>query len=417
MTRSEKTLIFSVTVGNILEWYEFTLFAFLSPILSSHYFHNETPAKALLYTFMIYAAGFLSRPIGGLFFGYLGDRYGRKFALLFSVIAMTVPTFCIGLIPTTTNLGLTAPLLLLILRLLQGLITGGELAGIMCFLNEGVPLHRRTFISSWSFIGVQLGGIFSLIECLFLSRTLTFDAFIAWGWRISFVIGGIVGLIGLFLRYRLKETPLFHQLEKNHKLIRTPILETFSRYKKHLLSAFLITGLPLSANFLLFSFSSIYFKKVLFLPFESSIIYTGLLILLSTIFLPIFGKLGSIFPRKRLLLIATLGLILIAYPLLLAVRHNTFVFPLAILCILFLTCYLALIPSTLVELFPTTIRYTSLGFSYNCAATILGGTTPLIALTLLNTTQNITAPSLIVIVTGLLSLFALLTAENKSIFH
>ncbi len=413
--RSDRTTIFSVCIGGFLEFYEFTLFIYLAPIISQQYFHTASPRTALLYTLMIFAVGFLSRPLGGLLFGYVGDRYGRKIALISSIIMLTIPTIGIGLLPTNMHLAMLAPFMLVFLRLVQGVLTGGELSGIMCYLTEGIAPERRNFVSSWTFVSPQLGILASIVECIILDQKLTPAELADWGWRLSFLLSGAIGLIGCFLRYRLKETPLFAALEKHNKVLKTPIFETFRRYKKPLFKGFLLAAFPLTGDFLIFLFTAIYVQSELGFSFTTSMIINAILIIIATIALPLFGKLGNHFPLKPLMIASAIGVILLIYPLFIFSLLHIFILaiPLLVLVVLLFTCYSAYLPVVMADLFPTPVRYTSIGLSYTTASSIFGGTPPFLALYLIHLTGNAAMPSFILIISALFSLAALIPLKER----
>ncbi|MBS0604471.1 MAG: MFS transporter [Verrucomicrobia bacterium] len=403
----------AVTIGGALEWYEFSIYMFLAPVLAKHYFSALPGMKGVLLIALIFALGFLSRPFGGLIFGHIGDRYGRKIALLISIISITIPTFGIGFLPNSSEV-LVAPFLLLLLRLLQGAITGGELPGIICYLTEGIPPKNSRFISSLSFFGSQLGMIVGIIECLLLELMVSPAQFVQWGWRISFLLSGLIGLTGLFLRSRLKETRTFTTLSQHKHVSKRPILQSFLSHKKKIVIGILLTALPLAAEFLLLGLSQIYIQESLHLSPFAALGITGILLLVTAVSMPYFGKLGDRYPNKRILKLCSVGLILISYPLYHAAAHlSPFAAPLAVATCLILSCNFSLIPFALAELFPTSVRYSCIGLSYNLSASIFGGTAPFVALLLIRQTHHVGSPCLILISTGLLSLIGISLLKDK----
>ncbi|MBS0604470.1 MAG: MFS transporter [Verrucomicrobia bacterium] len=403
-----RSSILAVTIGGALEWYEFSLYIYLSPVIAQHYFSSYPPSTGLILTALIFAIGFISRPIGGLFFGHIGDRYGRKIAMLVSIIMITIPTLGMSLLPESSNM-LIMPCLLLFLRLLQGILTGGELPGMVCYLTEGVPPNKERFISSLAFVGPQLGMLVSILECTFLENALTPENFISWGWRISFLVGGLIGLMGCFLRSRLKETHNFILLKQHSRVNRRPVLTSLFYHKKNLLIAVLLVAAPLGTDFLIFGYSNIYLQKALGCTTEASLLIIALLLLFTTLMQPLFGKLGDHFPNKPLLIIATIGLILISYPLYYCISHQMPIsIALAVMTAIFISCYYALVPFALSRLFPTSVRYSCIGLSYNTGACLFGGTAPLFAMLLVKGTSDMASPSLIIIASSALSLITLM---------
>lgn len=414
-TRSERWILFSVTLGGTLEWYEFFLYAYLAPLISKNFFPDQSNFSGLINTLLIFAVGFFSRPLGALFFGHIGDRYGRKAALITSIIMITIPSFAIGCLPTFLEMGFFAPLMLLCMRLLQGFLVGGEISGIMCYLVEDAAKERRRYMASWTFFGPQVGAILSILECYFLEKYLSEQALLEWGWRLSFMIGGAIGLLGCFLRYGLKETPFFHQLQLHRSVSRSPVLQSFKRHKKNLTYGFLISALPLAGDFLIFAFFPIYSQNFIGSSTSSSLIISALMLMAATLFLPIFGKLNQKYSNRSILLCCAGGILLLAYPLFASFSRETHFFSigLAALMILLFSCYFAISPLVTTELFPTTVRYSCVGISYNLSSAIFGGTAPVAALYLTQKSQSVASPSLILIVASLFSIGALIGLKEK----
>src|SRR5215218_9272305 len=192
-------------VGNVLEWYDFALFGFFAQQIGEHFFPADDPTASLLAAFGTFAAGFLMRPVGGALFGWVGDRFGRKQALIWSVLAMAVPSFLIGVLPSTVTIGLAAPILLLVFRLLQGIAVGGEYMASSVFLVEGAPAGRRGWMGSWGPLGAYAGTLLGSAAGAIVNATMSPDAVMAYGWRIPFVVGLAVGLGGLVIRRHFVE--------------------------------------------------------------------------------------------------------------------------------------------------------------------------------------------------------------------
>lgn len=252
-------------IGTILEWYDFSLFAFFTPVIAPLYFPHENKLTALMLTYAIFAIGFLVRPLGAIFFGHLGDRIGRKKTLVLSILMMSVATCCIGLLPTYAQIGLAAPILLIILRIFQGLSVGGESTGAVLFVVESYSHKHLGLISAtlWSMtgIGMLLGSSIGTLTLQFPHHEFI--------WRIPFLLGIFTGIIGYFLRQRLPESFLFQQAENHQKLVRFPLLIAITTYRKEL---FIIIGLYiLSAmiTYLVFIFMPGYAANVIGMPLAS----------------------------------------------------------------------------------------------------------------------------------------------------
>ncbi len=392
--------------GNILEWYEFGIYVYFSPIISELFFDSATPLGNVVSFFLVFAIGFLSRPIGGLLFGYIGDLYGRRTALLSSIMFITLPTFCIGFLPTYHQIGWLAPVLLCLMRLLQGLPAGGEFPGTICYLIENASPRTRGFMGSWAFLGSQIGTCLNITECLLLEWFLPREDLVSWGWRASFIIGGLIGLCGIFLRYRLEETPFFKVLEEKNEVVKKPIISTFKNYKVSMVLGFFMGCLPLMGYWMIFVLSPPYFTEILGIGLTENLLINLFLIILSTASLPFMGRLGDRYDKKPMLIWSAIGVILLAYPFYYSASRASLELMLLFetLIVLLLTFHFAMIPALLSDLFPTPIRYTGVAMSYNFCNSILGGASPFLSLYLVKHTGIAVMPAFVFIAIALLSL-------------
>jgi MHS family proline/betaine transporter-like MFS transporter len=401
-------IVLASIIGNMLEWYEFTLYLHFLPIFASIFFPSSSAANSLTRELLTFAVGFLSRPLGALFFGSLGDRFGRRFALVITIVMMSGPTFLIGLMPTYAQIGIFAPLLLALLRFIQGIPIGGEFSGCMCYLEEISPPKERAYMGSWAFFGSQIGSILSTLEVLFLKAHLPPEDYMSWGWRISFILGGFLGVFGWYLRRSLPETPYFKSLKTEQKLVHTPVRES-TRHFSALATGFFLSALPVSGWYLIFVFTPLYFSEILGTNFENSLILNVLLLIFCNICLPFAGKLADKLPLKPILISTALGVALLSYPLYFLGSHlsvSNFLL-LQILTITLLIFHFALLPKLLSSLFFTSIRYTSIGISYNFSNIIFGGAAPLFALSLIQITGNLAAPGFLLMASALITLTTL----------
>lgn len=407
---SKNRLVVATLIGNTLEWYEFSLYLHFLPLFSILFFPSTSMISSLLYGLMVFAVGFISRPIGSLFFGFLGDRYGRKFALVLTITLMCIPTFCVGLLPTFAQIGIVAPVLLMLLRVFQGLPTGGEFPGIMCYLVEISSVKERGWMGSWAFVGSQFGSIVSTVEVLLLETKGPVETLTGWNWRLPFIIGGLLGVVGWYLRRSLHETASFERIEQSQKLSPSPIKEAFKKQRRPLVRGFFLSALPLAGWYLIFVFSPIFASQVLGITQGNALLINLLMLTFCSILLPIIGK----FATPKLLTLSSL-LIALLSPFYFWCSHLNFELFLLmqILMILCLSVHFALLPARLAELFPTAVRYTCMGISYNLCNIFFGGAAPLLALSLVQVNASPVAPGVFLSGCALITLFALKRIEKK----
>ena len=416
--KASKRLVISATIaGNVLEWYEFGLYAYLGPTIASLFFPpTDQGFAATVNVLMIFSIGFLSRPFGGLLFGSLGDRLGRRFALLLSIVTMSLPTFVIGFLPTFAQVGYLAPLSLCIFRLIQGIPVGGEFPGTICYLMETAGSKEKGFFSSFAFFGSQLGILFNVAECLLLETFLTKEQILDWGWRISFFTGGAIGLFGFYLRHKLRETPLFVALEKRHHVAKAPIHHVLRSQKKRILLAFLIGALPLGGFYAIFLFASIYLEQFFHLTVDQGLLLSGGLLLVSTSFLPWVGRCADKTSPKKILLFSALLTAVLTIPLTYAFQFKSFYFVLffTLLLVLSTSASFALISQAMANLFPTTVRFTSLAMAYNLSNVFFAGVIPMVAIYYMKVYHSIHSLAWSLVFLSLVSAFAVLSLQEKN---
>ena len=384
-------------IGNALEWYDFSLFGYFAPVISSQFFPTADPRAALLNTFGVFAAGFLMRPLGAILFGHLGDRMGRKWALGLSVLLMAVPTALVGLLPTYHQIGLMAPVLLLLVRLLQGLSVGGEYVGSMSYLAESAQPGRRGFASSWCNVSGGVGGLIGAGLAAVITRVLTPEQVADWGWRLPFLLSIPGGVASWWLRQSIAESPCFTEVRDAGQVARVPLRESLRSDRTAFLT---IAGLSLLASigwylpwvWLVTWLDDINRPRMPQWEALASSTLAGAVLIVLT---PLSGALSDRLGRKPVILAGSVGYLVLSYPLFLWMSQGTFTAALsgqlvsAVLTALYGGASLA----AFVELFPTRTRYSGLALSYNLAVAICGGTTPLVATWLVNVTGSTLAPA------------------------
>ncbi|MFD7664746.1 glycine betaine/L-proline transporter ProP [Streptomyces sp. NPDC059788] len=399
-----KRAVSAAAVGNAMEWFDFGVYSYIAVTLGQVFFPSGNPTAQLLSTFGTFAAAFLVRPIGGMVFGPLGDRIGRQKILAITMIMMAAGTFAIGLIPSYASIGVWAPILLLIARLVQGFSTGGEYGGASTFIAEYAPDKKRGFLGSWLEFGTLAGYVGGAGLVTLMTAVLSHDALISWGWRIPFLIAGPMGIIGLYLRMRLEETPAFAQLEKEARSkekerrqaekklgVREMI---FGQWRAMLLCVGLVLVFNVT-DYMLLSYMPSYLTSEL--KYDET---HGLLVVLAVMVVmmcvqPFAGRLTDRFGRRPVIATGCVGFLVLSVPALLLIRQGSLAgiaLGMAILGLM-LVCFTSTMPSTLPALFPTKVRYGSLSIGFNISVSVFGGTTPLVVTALIGATGNNMMPA------------------------
>jgi MHS family proline/betaine transporter-like MFS transporter len=383
-------------IGNAVEWYDYGLYGYLAPILATLFFPAKDPLTSLMATFGVFAAGFLLRPLGAIAFGHLGDRLGRKKALVVSVALMAVPTGLIGLLPTYADVGATAAVLLLALRLLQGFSVGGEFTGSIIFLVEHAPPSRRGFIGSWAGFSTSVGCLLGSGAGALLVTGLGERAVAEWAWRLPFFLGAALGIVGLFLRLTVEETPLFESMAKSEGVARAPLLEALRYQRRQMLTAFSLLWLSSVGFFTVFVYLPGYLSNVAGLPIHSAMMVNWLGTIIVALVQPPIGALSDRIGRKPPLLFAAAGLLVLSYPLFWMLSQGELWLCLIAQCIfaVLLSTLVAPLYSLLVELFKTRARYTALSLGFNMATSLFGGSAPLLATYMVKETGDARSPGL-----------------------
>ncbi|MFD2208547.1 MFS transporter [Virgibacillus halophilus] len=414
--------VFATGVGNAMEWFDFGLYSYLAVIISKNFFSAvENDELKLVFTFGTFAIAFLMRPLGGIIFGRIGDKLGRKVVLTTTIILMAISTLLIGLLPTYAQIGVWAPILLLIARIIQGFSTGGEYAGAMVYIAESSPDNKRNMLGSGLEVGTLAGYILASLLASTLFLTLSDEQMATWGWRIPFLLGLPLGLIGFYLRNGLEETPIFENEISHDGVQEESFLSILKNHKKDILVCFVAVAFFNITNYMLLSYMPSYLDEIIGL---SSTVGTVLITITMIIMVPLalmFGRLSDKIGNKTVLLIGLGGLTLFSALAFYFINLNTFalislgIFILGVL----LATYEGTMPGTLPTMFYTDIRYRTLAVTFNVSVSLFGGTTPLISTWLVLKTGNNLAPgfylTIVSIIGFLVILFLFSSTSGKSL--
>lgn len=398
--------------GNALEWYDFILYAYFAPLFSSLFFPTNNQYTALLATFGIFASGFFARPLGGFLLGLYGDSSGRKSALVASILIMTGSTLLIAFLPTYATLGYWSPILLTLLRILQGIAVGGELTSSATFLVEHANDNWRGFsgslILSTAFLGMVVGSAITTLLSIFLSQ----QSMMIWGWRFAYLLGGALGILGTYLRIkRSKETPYFVKISHHKSKV---IKNIFTFYRKELILSFIFTSVMALGNYILIAYVTTFLVKFKNFTFEAAMLINFCSLLLLTLLIPIFGFLSDKLGRKKVLAIGLASSIVFTLPIFWLLIKGNFVYALIseLLLAFVMASFNAVVPVLLVEILPTNIRATGSSIAYNSSQAIFGGTAPLVSLMLIELSGNEFAPGFYLLFCTMIAIFAIVHVKE-----
>jgi MFS transporter, MHS family, proline/betaine transporter len=380
-------VIFASIIGNALEWYDFTVYAFLATISSKHFFPNSTVTVALLSTFAVFGVGFVARPVGGLLIGLYGDAKGRKPALLLTIVLMAAGTCLIGLLPTYNTIGIWAPVLLVLARILQGFSAGGEWGGSASFLVEWAPSRRRGLYGSFHPGSIFLGQVVGTAVTAVLSTALGPDDMMAWGWRVPFLLGAVVGPLGLIVRNKIGETPVFERANDPDGAAVVPTRLPLAR----MLFAFAFVAVQSVAIYMYLSYFPTFLQHFVGWSASRALWSTAIATVATGVAVVSSGALSDRIGRKPILVGSCTIFLFLSYPLVWLILHGgSFTLSVAIQAFLSANCgfFIGSMAAALVEMFPTKRRLTGLSTSYNLASMIFGGFAPFIATWLISRTNS-----------------------------
>lgn len=402
-------------VGNTVETYDYAVYGFLATVLARLFFPHAQPGTALLSTFAVFGAAFVIRPLGSFVFGPLADRIGRRKTLMITVLLMAVATPLIGALPTAASIGIAAPILLVILRLLQGLSAAGEYCTAVIYAAEFSPQPMRGRMTSRVQVGSILGLFIAAVVVLALNAALSTEQILAWGWRIPFLIALPLGLIGLYLRSKLGETPEFEALENSGETTAAPTREAFTRHWPLIILIFLIGSLHMIGFYMVYTYTQTYIIGLGFSRLQATLVTVGTLAI-GIALIVVGGHLADRWGRWRPLFVISLIVLVASYPLFSALSHAEsigLVFVWALLLSTGPALYSAIAPVTYVEVLPAHVRGTVFAVGYGLVAAILGGSALYLGQLLVNVTGNANAPAFLLMFGAALSAIAALWVRKR----
>ena len=407
MTPSSKKILLSCFAGNLLEWYEFAIFGFMTHVISQQFFPSSSPYLSMMMTYAVFAIGFIIRPFGAILSGHIGDLYGRRGGLMLSIALMAMPTFMIGCLPTYDQIGIAAPLLLLACRMVQGISLGGEFSGSIVYLIEHAPKDKPAYFASWADLGSSSGMILASLTSLLLTLYMPADQLTSYGWRLPFLGAIVFGILGYYLRRDLVETPEFKPSTTKPKF-GSLVTQAFRASPQ----IFIIAITFLAINSAGYYFLVIYLPKQILVDALPSCTMTLLPVLSVVAMMPatfISAYLSDRVGQKPILYWGYLSSLALTYPAMLYTATSTNLTLIAFLHILFaISLGLCFGPRSalIAKLFPTEHRYTGVSITYNIANATFGGLSPMICATMANSWGKI-SPALWIIGCSIVSLISI----------
>lgn len=373
-------------IGNIIEWYEFSLFAYLAPTIATVFFPSQNHLTGLLLTFLVFALGFFVRPLSAVVLGHFGDRLGRAQTLKITIFFVSMASIVTGFLPSYASIGLTATFLLIACRLIQGFCIGGEFAGAMVYLAEFAPPKQRALVSAMANNGSNIGVLLAIAACALLAHVLTPLQFDHYGWRFLFIFGGVLGVLGLWLRRDMAESEVFETIQSQSESY-LPFAYVLKHQWRKLLSIFFLLVISACGSYVLMGYLSTYLHVFLHLPLSQAYTVQTIFIVVSLLLVPVFGFMNDRYGRKCILVFALLGYVILTWPLFYYLQFHMSVWLLIPLA-LFYSAEQASTPVIMVEMLPARGRYTAASVAYNLNMAIVGGTAALVNTALIQYTHE-----------------------------
>jgi metabolite-proton symporter len=414
---SVRKVIVASLIGTSLEWYDFFIYGTAAALVFNQlFFPTFDPLVGTLLAFTTYAVGFVARPLGGLVFGHYGDRIGRKNVLVVTLLLMGIATFAIGLLPTYATIGVWAPILLVTLRFLQGLGLGGEWGGAVLMTLESGGANRRGLNASWPQVGVPIGLLLANGILALMGAVTNEPAFLSWGWRVPFLLSGLLVLVGLWIRMTIAESPLFREVEESHTKAGAPIMEVLRHYPKQVLLAI---GARVGVDVAFYTFVlfiTTYVATYLKLPRNYALNAVLIAAAVQVLLIPLFGSLSDRFARRPVYLAGAIGAAVWVFVFFALLDTGQFwlIVLATVVALVFHAAMYGPQAAFISEMFPTKVRYTGASMGYQLAGIIGGALAPIISVALLDRFDTSIAVSVYALAMLLVTITCVLIAPETS---
>lgn len=413
---ARRRVVFAGAVGSAVEYYDYGVYGYLAITLAALFFPAGDPTAALLATFAVFAVSFVARPLGGVILGHIGDKLGRRTALAAAVLVMSVGTFGIGILPTYQAIGVAAPLLLVAARLIQGLSAGGENPGAGSFVAEISPPGRRGLLCSMPQVGSMVGLLLASALIGILSQTLSESQLHSWGWRIPFLLALPFGVIGLYVRMRLEDSPAFRRVEASGDISPLPLVDVVLKAPGAVLRTIGVTMLDFAGYYIVFVYLTTYLERQGGFSSAAASWSTSSTLIAATITIPLFGALSDRIGRKRTIALSAVAFLVLTVPMFLVMQSGN-IFLAVLGQVVLGVCVAAIMGplfATLSEVFATRVRYTGFALGFNIGAIAAGGTAPYVATWLIDQTGTALSPAFFLMATAAITLLTVLTFKESA---
>jgi metabolite-proton symporter len=414
---SVRRVVVASLVGTSLEWYDFFIYGTAAALVFNQlFFPSFEPLVGTLLAFTTYAVGFIARPLGGIVFGHYGDKVGRKNVLVATLLLMGVATFAIGLMPTYETIGVWAPVLLVALRFLQGLGLGGEWGGAVLMTLESGDARKRGLNASWPQVGVPIGLLLANGVLSLMGGVTGDDAFLSWGWRVPFLLSGLLVLVGLWIRLSVAESPLFQEVETKQVKAKAPIVDVLQRYPRQVLLA---VGARVGVDvafYLFILFITTYVVTYLGLPQSYALNAVLIAAACQVVFIPFFGSLSDRLGRRPVYLAGAVGAAIWSFAFFALLDTGSFplIVVAAVVALVFHAAMYGPQASFIAEMFPTQVRYSGASLGYQLAGVVGGALAPIIATALLSSYDSSVVVSLYAVVVLAVTVLCVLVAKETA---
>lgn len=416
--RDRRKRMVAVGIGNFMEWFDFAIYGYFAAIIGAQFFPSGDPTAEMLSALAVFAVGFISRPVGALFLGPMGDKLGRRIVLIITVLGMGIITALIGLTPSYAAIGIAAPILIVVLRLLQGMMVGGEWTSAAAYIGESAPKGKRALYASLITATAGLAFLVGTLFAALLTAVMNEQALASWGWRIPFIASLVMAAVAVYIRRKLEDTPVYQELERK-RANNTVEVTSFGLKLRAFVMTLAFAGIFGVSLYYFITYSNNYLSGAIGMPRVQALVVTGAAMVVYVAFNPLVGMVGDRIGRRPVLLTGVIGLILWSAPafLLMSTGNPFLAFFGLVVFAFFVACCAVMNNVLLVEVFPASVRSTGSAIGYNVAYALLAGPGPLIAAALVAGTGLLVSPAFYVIAVAVVALAVLwpMLKETKNV--